>query len=471
MKGLFKIFCAAVIFMCAVMFSAAVFADEPIAVLMDGGRLSFDTEPQIVDSRAMVPMRTIFEAYGAEVLWDEGTETVTAMLDDMIVTLQIGNKQMINNDKFIELDVAPVIYGDRTLVPVRAVSEAFGSNVDWDPDDRVVIITSPVEKNSTMDGTVISDEFRYENYDGEYNGVSVFDNAKTDYFGMELLSINPGKGEEYAAIVSGMAEDLPNTRVFCGIVPTAAEFYASATYKTNYLSAISHIYNNLSSSVIPVNIEKVMMENSDKYLYFRTDHHWTHLGSYYAYREFCAVSGNIPAELGGFETITVEDYMGSWGGVVANTYGYNMLSQSKDTIEIYLPGTEYIGKSYSDMNMNSYMYDIRLIAPSYESYTMFIEGDNPLVYFHTDIENGRSICIIKDSYGNAFSSWLVNNYENIYILDYRIFNGNSDNDNSFSIGEFYELHPFDDLLVLSYPYTIAADDLRHMLGQMWRSDY
>ncbi len=130
-----------------------------------------------------------------------------------------------------------------------------------------------------MSGTLITDDYRYDNYDGVYNGVSIFDRDKTDYFGMELLNIKYKSGEEYAEIVNGMAEELENVRVFCGIAPTAAEFYATKAYKTNYLASISHIYNRLSDRVIPLNIEKAMMENADKYIYFRTDHHWTHLGS------------------------------------------------------------------------------------------------------------------------------------------------------------------------------------------------
>lgn len=451
--------------------STVVWADDTVRVMLDGIQLAFDAEPVIVESRTMVPMRAVFELYGAEVFWDEGTEIVTAVNEDVEVVLQIDSKDMTVNDRKLRLDVAPILSEDRTMVPLRAVSEAFGSDVDWDPDERIVIITSPAEENPTMSGTLITDDYRYDNYDGVYNGVSIFDRDKTDYFGMELLNISPESGEEYAEIVNGMAEELENVRVFCGIAPTAAEFYATKAYKTNYLASISHIYNRLSDRVIPLNIEKAMMENADKYIYFRTDHHWTHLGSYYAYSEFCRASGNVVPDLETFQYKTVNNYLGSWGKVTVNTDGYGMLNQSRDTIEVYLPQTDYVGGYYDNMSMTDRIKDIQLIKPEYDGYVMFIEGDNPLTYFHTDAGNGKSVCIIKESYGNAFSTWLVNNYENVYILDYRLFNGHSENNNKFSIGEFYELHPFDDLIILSYPYTILADDLRSMFGEMWRKDY
>ena len=138
----------------------------------------------------------------------------------------------------------------------------------------------------------------------------------------------PKSGEKYAEILNGMAEDLPDVRVFCGVVPTAAEFYAPFGFRTNYLSAISHIYNSLNSNVTPINIENAMMSNADKYIYFKTDHHWTHLGSYFAYREFCSVSDNMASELDEFEKRTINNYLGSWGKVTVDTDGYNMLDSS-----------------------------------------------------------------------------------------------------------------------------------------------
>lgn len=452
---------------CAALAAAAmsfnVYAKQDITVLIDGDRMEFDTQPFIQNERVMVPMRTIFEGLGAEVVWYEDTEIITAEMKDKVVTLQIGSGQMLCGDTRVTLEAPPVLAEDRTMVPVRAVSEAFGSTVGWDEQSRTVTITSPVEENETMSGTVISDEYRYKNFDGEYNGVSIFDNAKSDYFGMELLRIPESDGEDYADIVSTMADMLPDCKVYCGIIPTASEFYAAKVYKTNYLSAISDIYNSLSENVIPFNIERIMMENADEYIYFKTDHHWTHLGSYYAYREFCSVSGNIPAVLDEFETETIDGYLGSWGGVTDGTDGYGMLSASRDRIELFLPKVHCEAAAYSDMELENKIRDIELIDLSRKNYEIFIEGDNPAVHIRTDANSGKSVCIIKESYGNAFSTWLVNNYDDIYVIDYRQFNGNSGNDFRFNINDFHRLYPFDELIVLSYPYTVLADDLRECL--------
>jgi len=127
--------------------SAIYFVPEPesvsdeIRVLLNGQMLSFDVPPQIIDDRTMVPLRGIFEAMNASVDWDQATQTVTAILGDITVSLRIGSNELIRNGAVITLDVPAQIVNDRTLVPARAVAESFGANVDWDEATRTVIIT------------------------------------------------------------------------------------------------------------------------------------------------------------------------------------------------------------------------------------------------------------------------------------------------------------------------------------------
>ena len=467
-KGV-KIFVVLCVLLCLAL-CAPAYAEQPVTVLLDGGKISFDTQPRIVNDRVTVPMRAIFEAYGALIYWDESEKSVTSKYGDTEIYLKIDDPEMTVGDETVELDSPPYIFEDRTYVPVRAVSEAFGSGVAWDPDERVVSIISPPERNGILDDMAVSDEFRYADNDGEYNGVSIFDNDN-DYFGMELLAISPWRGEQYAEIVNGMAEDLPDVRVFCGVVPTAGEFYASDTYRTNYKPAIAHIYNNLSDRVTPLNLEGAMNINLGHYLYFRTDHHWTHFGAYCAYLEFCDRAGITPPPLDDFDTTVINGYIGSWGRATEGTDGYDLLSSTPDKMVLYEPNVDYSGSAYYDMEFERPIMDVELLNENFRDYNVFIEGDMPVVHFHTSVGNGRSVCLIKESYGNAFSTWLVNSYEDVYVVDYRQFNGHDGNDEPFEIKDFYELHPFDDLLVLSYPYTVLADDLREMFGQMRRSDY
>lgn len=114
----------------------------PLAsVEVDGLRLKFDVPPIIVDDRTLVPMRAIFEALGARVDWDDETRTVTASASGKTIVMRIGDAQMTVDGAAVDLDVPPMILFDRTLVPVRAVSESFGATVDWDEATYNVIIS------------------------------------------------------------------------------------------------------------------------------------------------------------------------------------------------------------------------------------------------------------------------------------------------------------------------------------------
>jgi len=120
----------------------AVNAQGQIPVILDGRALEFDVHPEIIDGRTMVPMRVIFEALGAVVVWDEVNRSITATRGELTVQTTIGDKTMHINGSAMEMDVAPIIVGQRTLVPVRFVSEAFGCDVRWDAAARTVYIDS-----------------------------------------------------------------------------------------------------------------------------------------------------------------------------------------------------------------------------------------------------------------------------------------------------------------------------------------
>ncbi len=127
-------------------------ADSGITVKLNGKALAFDVQPQIINGRTMVPMRTIFEELGATVEWDQETQTVTSARDDVTVKLTIGIPNIrINQQNPIELDTAPCIIDGRTLVPVRAISEAFHMNVEWDGTTQTVLITPPNVNMSAYD--------------------------------------------------------------------------------------------------------------------------------------------------------------------------------------------------------------------------------------------------------------------------------------------------------------------------------
>lgn len=121
---------------------SSLLAPYGVSVEINGSSVSFDQPPIIVDGRTLVPMRAIFEALGYEVIWDDGMIDVYDENDNNVMTLWIDNNTMWTPDSDVTLDVAPTIINNRTLVPVRAISESIGANVYWNNDTRTVEITT-----------------------------------------------------------------------------------------------------------------------------------------------------------------------------------------------------------------------------------------------------------------------------------------------------------------------------------------
>ena len=123
-----------------------------IKVLMNDSTIDFTdengnvVEPQIMNNRTMVPMRKIFEVFGANVEWDGETKTITATTAEKELKLQIDNKTATvkasgdDSTEEISLDAAPVIYNNRTMVPVRFIAESLELRVGWVPETKTVVI-------------------------------------------------------------------------------------------------------------------------------------------------------------------------------------------------------------------------------------------------------------------------------------------------------------------------------------------
>ena len=121
-----------------------------ISVVLDCKKLNFDQNPVLENNRTLVPLRVIFESLGATVSWDDDTKTVTAIKGDTEIKLTIGAYEMYKNANKIDLDVPSMIINERTLVPVRAISEAFDCEVNWIDKTKTVEIISDIKANTAQ---------------------------------------------------------------------------------------------------------------------------------------------------------------------------------------------------------------------------------------------------------------------------------------------------------------------------------
>lgn len=113
-----------------------------IRVTLDGRLLTFDVPPANVSGRVLVPLRAIAEALDAVVGWDGAAQRVTLTRGGHVVALAVGEQQATLDGQTITLDVAPILRDDRTLVPVRFISQSLGATVNWDGVSQTVIIVS-----------------------------------------------------------------------------------------------------------------------------------------------------------------------------------------------------------------------------------------------------------------------------------------------------------------------------------------
>ena len=99
-----------------------------------GKAIASDAAPLIINNRTMVPIRIVTETLGGEAFWNKDTQTVTLTLDGKTITMQIG----IVLEKY---GVAPIIIDNRTYVPIRFVAEELGAAVDWNENAQEIVIT------------------------------------------------------------------------------------------------------------------------------------------------------------------------------------------------------------------------------------------------------------------------------------------------------------------------------------------
>lgn len=161
-------------------------AKEDVTVKIDGEKVDFDVQPQIIDGRVMVPLRKIFETLGASVKWNDESQTVSARKSSKTVSMTVNSAELTvdrgdtdeNGNAVTDtstLDVPAQVISDRVLVPVRAVSEAFGLEANWDNGTQTVEITSEQEDESWKEnkGTIDLDTLTYTGNGVEIDGKNI----------------------------------------------------------------------------------------------------------------------------------------------------------------------------------------------------------------------------------------------------------------------------------------------------------
>lgn len=276
---------------------------------------------------------------------------------------------------------------------------------------------------------------------------------------MEIPSANEQIIESYADAVGRLADAMGSgVRTISLVTPNGGEFYSPQSMHTGIHSQkamIEHCYASMDAGIVTVDAYSGLRDHADEYIYFRTDHHWTQLGAYYAYQKFCEAAGFEAVALERFQTGVYENFVGS---MYTFTKGYpqsETLYNNPDTLTYYLPIYETHAKYYADASLQngvavSVVYT-QLPESTTNKYLCYIGGDTPVCVIESAAEGGTCI-VLKESYGNAFVPFLTSHYSKIIVIDPREFN--RDGKPSLDLASFAAEQGIDDLIVINYPYMI-----------------
>ena len=136
-----RLICALVVLVMSIGIGTSVFAEQPITVkIKDTPVVIPDQEPVKLNDRVLVPMRAIFEALGATVVWNDINQTAVGQKAGKQVQITVNSTTVNINGKITPLDQPAILMNDRVLVPVRVIAESFGAKVGWDDATWTVLI-------------------------------------------------------------------------------------------------------------------------------------------------------------------------------------------------------------------------------------------------------------------------------------------------------------------------------------------
>ncbi|MGI6263862.1 MAG: DHHW family protein [Acutalibacteraceae bacterium] len=241
-------------------------------------------------------------------------------------------------------------------------------------------------------------------------------------YAMEYFDPDPSGSGYYAGVVNAFAAKYQKLNVTSLIVPKCAAFESPKGYpdpRKDTAAFIANTYKKMDKRVKTADAMGIMAQHAGEYMFYRTDHHWTGLGAYYASVAYCRANGITPYELSSYDTVTNTGFIG--------TLHYYAdypacLEKNPDYTVGHYPHVGYTMSYQSGGNW----YPGTAIDSSSNSYAgMYIGGDLPLTVFETENHNGRSLLVFKESYGNAFVPYMLDYYQRVVVADIRHFDGST----------------------------------------------
>lgn len=218
---------------------------------------------------------------------------------------------------------------------------------------------------------------------------------------------------------------LTDTPVYVMISPTSAGVYTDVIPKNapqlDQHSIIDYVYSNLDTGISAIDVYDILNASKEDYIYYRTDHHWTSLGAYYAYSTAISKLGfsSVP-----YSRYDVEHASSEFLGTYYSKTLYDKLQP--DTIDIYTSkdGSSVVSCTVSN-GIEEKSYDsiyFREFLDVKDKYSTYLGTNQPCIKIKTNLQSDKKILIFKDSYANSFVPFLTQHYNEITVLDMRYIN-------------------------------------------------
>jgi outer membrane biosynthesis protein TonB len=218
--------------------------------------------------------------------------------------------------------------------------------------------------------------------------------------------------------VEQVARSRPGMTSTVVVTPTSSHFYLPPAARARTTSEAKNLAAMKAALLPEVRFADVIAEmegNQDQPLFYKSDHHWTGLGAYYAYRAWARAAGVTPLELSAFDKRSVPGVAGSFWSL---TQAPELRLADKESF-YYVPktvtfdGTQYAGPQQKTPIPQPFF------AERSRGYIVFLGGDIPLLVSNTNAGTGRTALVVKNSYGNAFAPYLLPHFDRVVVLDYR----------------------------------------------------
>lgn len=180
------------------------------------------------------------------------------------------------------------------------------------------------------------------------------------------------------------------------------------------------LQQKLEKEDVLISVEPVLDAHKEEEIYYRTDHHWTTLGAWYAYEQYTkAVGGDLQRAQGKkkFRCIS-KDFYGT-------TYAKINYARQADKIEIYEPADKLRVVYNMGEKKTKTLYDVSFLKTA-DQYSVFTGGNQAVLEITGGKKNGKTLLLIKDSFANSILPFLAEDYEKLVVVDLRQLNVSGD---------------------------------------------